>query len=190
MMLNFAQMFKTTRSILVLGLLLSACSKNLELPDFQQATHTIPDPNKKGTCLMFITPDCPLSHLYAQPYQQLQAEFGHELEFLSVLPGSLYTEEEISHYVDSFRFNIPILQDRQFELVEQTSASTTPQFILMDNKGQILYSGAMDNWAISLARKRIQPTRFYFKTAITQYINHGVVTQENIPAIGCLIETR
>ncbi|MBI1307152.1 MAG: redoxin domain-containing protein [Bacteroidetes bacterium] len=184
---NFVEMKLFSTTLFAIAILFSSCSKSIILQDTQENSHQIPSSESKGTVLMFITPDCPLSHAYTFNFKELANDFPN-YAYYAVLPGEHYSKNELRHFADSFHFNIPILLDKKYELTHNLKATITPEFFLLDNSGNIKYQGAFDNWAITLARKRIKPNRFWLKNAVRQFSKDSTIVISKTEAVGCVIE--
>jgi len=144
--------------------------------------------NEKSTVVMFLSPDCPLCHSYSLSFNQLRERFSKEVNFFGILAGDLYEKEEIDHYVDSFDFEAPIILDPDLELASTLDASVTPQVFLLDNEGSVLYNGKIDNWAISLGRKKLKADSLYLQWALEQHLHEQDIRIAKTKPVGCVIE--
>lgn len=142
-----------------------------------------------GVVCMTMTPDCPLCQTYSTEFVKLANEWSRKgLKFYAILPGEIYSDEEIRHFQDSFQFDLPVIVDKEYELVKQLGATVTPEFFLLDSTMAIKYQGKYDDWATGLARKKPKPTKFYLAQALEQFYNGQTVTTAKTEPLGCLIE--
>lgn len=110
------------------------------------------------------------------------------LRFMGVLPGDLYTMDEVNHFVDSFQFDKPILVDTDFKLTKRLGVTTTPEFLILDKGLGVKYQGKFDDWATGLAQKKPKPTEHYFKDALTSFTAGETIKTPYTEPLGCLIE--
>jgi hypothetical protein len=144
--------------------------------------------NHDAVVIMFLTPDCPLAQNYSRPFLDLHADFQDtSLAFVGVLPGTLYSDEEINEYKEKFYFDLPIIEDADFTITNEYQPEVTPEFILVSGD-QVLYQGALDNWMTGLGQYRKRPTEFYLRRAIEQWKENKPITTAETEAYGCFIE--
>ncbi|NEU06920.1 redoxin domain-containing protein [Flavihumibacter sp. R14] len=143
-------------------------------------------PLKKPSVFVFLAPDCPLSKNYA-PLLNSLAKKHPNINFYGIFPGKSYSFKEISDYGKDYAVSFPLLSDPLMQLSEYTRAKVTPEVILMDQKGIILYRGLIDNWAVSLGKKRQVVTNHYLDQAISLYEMGKPITITHTDPVGCLI---
>ncbi len=180
------------RTALVLLLFLSFCRnpETIQLKDFEGKDFSLKATGEyKGTAFIFFAPQCPLSENYTLVLNNLQADYTkNDIHFYAVIPGVLYSHEEIKAFIDSFRIQTPVLLDPEKKLTRHFRAGITPEVFLINHKQELLYSGAIDNWAIGLTQLRSEATKQYLRDAIESYLNNRTILIKNTEAIGCIIE--
>ncbi len=145
--------------------------------------------NHIATVLVFMGPECPLCESYAYTMRSWKDQWnGNEVAVLGVVSGTYYTPQEMASFMDNHNLWFPVLFDRNFSLAKRFKATITPEVLLLDNAGRERYQGAIDNWAVSLGRKRAQPTEFYLNDALTQHLGGHPVQIPLTKAVGCYIE--
>lgn len=80
------------------------------------------------------------------------------------------------------------LYDTEYQLRDYCKATTTPETYLMDANGKIYYSGAIDNWAITLGKQRQVISGHYLVNAINSTLKGEDVELSKTRAVGCIIE--
>ncbi|MBO6516505.1 MAG: redoxin family protein [Bacteroidia bacterium] len=172
----------------ILLVLLASCSNSTdEFDTFDGKPIQMEDGRAK--VFMFLAPDCPLCQTYSTELVKLNDYFKAEnVDFYGVMPGKNYTREEVTHFIDSFQFKLPLLMDQDYKLTNTFEAKVTPEFFLVDSNQQVLYRGLMDDWAIDLARKRVKPSRYYLQNAIEAYLSGDKVEIAETEAVGCVLE--
>ncbi len=160
-----------------------------KLPDSWKTTNneTI---NLKGKnkAFMWLAPDCPLCQTYSSEFIALNGSYNSEISFYGVIPGNHYNTNEISHFQDSFGFDLPILLDEHFSMTKHYKVKVTPEFLLVDANDKVLYRGKFDDWATDLGQKKIQPSEFYFKNALQAFRDGSPVSPSFVEPVGCIIE--
>lgn len=141
-----------------------------------------------AVAIMFLTPDCPLAKNYTRPFLDLNEDYADSsIAFIGVLPGKLYSREEIETYTSTYNFTVPVIEDTDFHLTSRFSPEVTPEFVLVSKSG-VIYQGALDNWMKGLGQYRKRPTKFYLRDAIAQWKNNSPITNAKTQAYGCFIE--
>ncbi|MEM9052756.1 MAG: redoxin domain-containing protein [Bacteroidota bacterium] len=178
---------------LVLGL--ASCkdedlfTKNFELTDGQHLTLDSALQENDFTVLIFVSPECPLCQNYSVTFSEIIEEYNAEgIRFYGVLSGKYYTGEEMNEFLRKYDLTLPVIVDPKFSLANHYEATITPEVVLVNNSGEELYQGAIDNWAISLGQKRIKTTEFYLKDALTASLVGTEISPSQTKPVGCYIE--
>ncbi len=179
---------KLVNALFVVLIFGASCSKSAFNTQFETTAGKTVDIGGHNSVLMFLTPDCPLCHLYTSEFAKLSEKYADDVMFYGVLPGSLYSKKEVEHFVDSFNCSFPIIVDKHFDLTDHLGATTTPEFIVLDSTLQTIYQGKMDDWAIDLGQKKVAPTTFYLESAIKQFLSNEKVVEPFVAPVGCAIE--
>lgn len=138
----------------------------------------------------FLSPECPLSENYTRTLKQLQKEYSEKnVQFYYIFPGTFYPRQQIAHFADQYEMPIDrFLYDELYQLRDYCKATTTPETYLLDANGKIYYSGAIDNWAITLGKQRQVISGHYLVDAIESVLKGEKVKITNTRAVGCIIE--
>ena len=78
--------------------------------------------------------------------------------------------------------------DKKYNLSEKYGVNVVPQVVVTDIKGDVLYSGKIDNQAIQAGLKKYQPTEFYLLDALKNIAEGKPVIVKKTKAVGCYIE--
>lgn len=138
----------------------------------------------------FLSPECPLSENYTRTLKQLQENYSTKnIQFYYIFPGTFYPKPQIAQFARLYSMPIDrFLYDENYQLRDFCKASTTPETYLLDTKGGIFYSGAIDNWAITLGKQRQLISDHYLVDAIESVLIGEKVKVTSTRAIGCIIE--
>lgn len=143
--------------------------------------------NDKVKVYYFLSPECPLCQNYAVAMRELKNKFP-QIEFIGIVPGKEYNSEEVRKYLIRFGLEFNTYFDPDFELSNALGAEITPEAFLLDQNGKVLYSGAIDNWAISLGQKRTLITERYLEEAIAARLENREIKIKSTSAVGCFIQ--
>ena len=144
---------------------------------------------KQGLVLFFYSPDCPLCINYTRTLKELNQEFGSGLfGFAAVFPDTFHTETEVVSFMNDYGVAIPVIFDTSKEVCAAAGASVTPEAVVISPNGEVLYQGAIDNWAYAEGKKRPAATKHYLKDAL-HALSHGQMPEPSqTQATGCIIE--
>ncbi len=143
----------------------------------------------KGTVFCFFSPDCPLSENYTLPINELSIKYQSEsILFYNVFSGTLYSESKIDSFVKTYQLKPESILDDNYQLKKYLDATITPEVFLLDSNLNVVYRGKIDDWIISLGKKKSAPTQFYLEDAINSYLEGRAPKIPSIKAIGCFIE--
>lgn len=189
-------------SLLVLFHLLGAVNSNAQEVALSSKSiiHVQKIPLKKGSkkafisfyntplsLLVFLSPDCPLCKNYSLVLNELQQEFKSKINIYGVVPGITYSNDEVKKYINDYKIAFPIMVDPQKEFTSMVKATVTPEVVLVNKDGNIVYRGAIDDWVEELGRKKIKPEQHFLKEAINQYLQNMPVAIKQTVAKGCWI---
>lgn len=137
----------------------------------------------------FISPECPLCINYAKDIREIQEQYGNDsTEFIGVLTGNDFTAQDMLNYLEEYDLDLTVIMDPNFRLVQYFRATITPEVYVVDKKSNVLYTGKIDNWAVSLGQHRQVVTEFYLKDALTDIAQGNPVRLAQTEPVGCFIE--
>ncbi len=148
-------------------------------------------PKNEFFLFFFLSPQCPLSENYSKTINEINEEIDSDsapIQVYVIIPGRRYSRSEIESFATTFHIQPDMLLDPQLELTKFLHATITPETFLLNSDQQIIYSGAIDNWAVDLGQKRQVITEYYLKDAIDSILQHKEVVIKNTTAVGCFIE--
>jgi peroxiredoxin len=155
--------------------------------DNNQPGYFLKTTSEKPSIFIFLSPECPLCKNYSSTLNTLYQQFKDNIAFYGIIPGDAYSSKEIKAFSSNYKISFPLLIDSNKILSNYLQASITPQVILLNQKQHLLYKGAIDNWAVSLGKQRVKPTRFYLKDAIEESLQNELITIKRTQAVGCKI---
>ena len=136
---------------------------------------------------VFLSPECPLCKNYTPVLNALEQQYRQTVKIIGVIPGRTYTSTTINAFAKKYKTGFPLLIDTQKKLTNYLHASITPEVVLLNDRYELLYKGAIDNRVKQLGVQRSHATENYLADAIAQWLQHTAIAVKRIPAIGCLI---
>lgn len=156
---------------------------SVTLTDYQGHSTTI-KPAKLNVFIL-LSPECPLSRNYITVINKLAKQT--EVRFYGVVPGAAYSTADLSKFKKDYKPIFPVLIDSSKRLTTGLNGTITPECVLIDQHGQILYRGLIDNWAYSLGQQRKVITEKYLEEALMQARSGQTIQVNRTKPVGCLI---
>ena len=145
--------------------------------------------DNQATIIVFLAPQCPLSENYCLTLNELSAMYAAPgMPFYGCVSGTYFSDAEISRFLKDYQLQLPVLLDPQQDLTSLLGATVTPEVFVIDSSGAILYSGAIDNWAVDLGVKREVVTEFYLRDVLAAVQDERPVPYRQTKPVGCFIE--
>lgn len=139
--------------------------------------------------LYSFPPECPLCQNYSVKINELLKKHASDsLQFIGVVSGTYYPKNEIKRFLVKYELDLLVLLDPEFKLANALDAEITPEVFYTAPGGEVLYHGAIDDWAISLGQKRINVQNDYLHDAIIAHQNGSPIDPKKTKAVGCFIE--
>lgn len=143
----------------------------------------------KASVFIFLSPECPLCQNYSKVLNELYKKYSVEnIQFYGVASGSTYSVDEVESYRTSYEISFPIIMDIEYQFAHLFGASKTPQVFVLDEKKEIIYNGAIDNWAFALGKKRQVVTEHYLSDVLEAIVSNQQIKVAQTETIGCIIE--
>lgn len=178
-----------------IGIYLAVCLFSCTSPDKHDAhnadeTKVLNDfTSYAATVVTFLGPECPLSENYTKTLNNLQKQFEpNKVRFVDVFSGTYYSEHAIDSFITLFDVQQPKYLDKDQTLTKKLQATITPECFIFDSNGKVVYSGAIDNWAVDLGQKRQVITEFYARDVLQALIEKKSIPYSKTQAVGCFIE--
>lgn len=142
---------------------------------------------KDLTVLMFFAPDCPLCLTFSKPVNELSKEYK-DVKFIAVQSGEHYSVEEIEEYKNETYLRAEIYHDKNYNVAHRFNASVTPEFVLLNREGDVLYQGLLDDRMKTLGVYKQHWDQFYLKQALEAATQGNSIKTRKTTAIGCDLE--
>jgi len=141
----------------------------------------------KIVVIEWINPDCPYSrrHTDRATLKKLAEEYGDKgVAFLAINSTHYFTVEKNKAWHDKHAYNHPILDDRSGKVGRAFGAKTTPDIRILDAKGAVAYSGAIDD---DRSGKAKEPT-VYVAKALAELLAGKKVSTPLTKPYGCSVK--
>jgi len=117
----------------------------------------------------------------------LQQKFNEDLDIVGIVAGKSYSIKEDIAFKEKYKVRFTIAADTSKVTVRMLNATVTPQVFLLTKEREIVYEGAIDNWAIDLGKQRNKPTQDYMQDAVTNYLLGLPIAVKETKPVGCFI---
>ena len=146
-------------------------------------------PNGDIELIVFLAPDCPVSLYYIPELRNIHQEWNHKIKIIGVIPGTAASAEECQNFKSQYPLPFEVLHDSKMEYVERWDAEVTPEVILVDGDGKILYRSAIDDAQPELGIKRNVIQRRYLRETLLALEAQRPLPYSRVRAVGCFIES-
>jgi len=166
------------------------------LPDTYGAEHALADYRGEWVVLEWLNYGCPYvkKHYNSQNMQNLQLEYGDRdvkwLAIVSSAPGKqgYYEPDEMNEMNEEMgQRALAVLLDPTGEVGRLYNAQTTPQMVLIDPEGTLLYNGAIDDKPSSRPAS-LEGAHNYLAAALDEAIAGQPVSVPTTKPYGCSVK--
>lgn len=135
---------------------------------------------------IFMAVECPISQKYVYRLNELN-KFYPDMNIVGIFQDNT-SEADLSDFKQRFSVDFPLVLDKDHRWALQFKAEITPEVFLVDRFDRVLYSGAIDNWFISLGRNRSFTSEHYLLDAFLAIKQGDEVKNKKTKAVGCFLE--
>ncbi|MEP6706664.1 MAG: thioredoxin family protein [Pyrinomonadaceae bacterium] len=158
---------------------------NFTLPDVNGNKHSLASlKGSKGTVLIFIAVQCPVSNAYNERMEKLAQDYkARGVNVIGINSNATESADDVKHHAAEHNLTFPILKDNNNKIADQLGAEHTPEAYLLDSGGKLVYRGRIDN-----ARNAAMVQTSDLREAIDATIEGKPVTKTTAAAFGCSIK--
>ncbi len=140
------------------------------------------------TALVFLSTECPLGNRSIPDLNALAARYPGKVRFLAVNPERDRTAEEVLRHDREYALAFPTLLDPEQALARAAGVTVTPEAVLLDARGAVLYRGRLDDRARDFGKARARPRREDLRIAIDEALAGSPISVPETPVLGCYIQ--
>ena len=160
------------------------------LADQTGTTHQLADYRGKVVVLEWINPNCPFSRRHAEEGTMTRLATGNpEVVWLAVNStasghGDFLAPERHAAYNAEHEIAYPVLYDSDGKVGRAYGAKTTPHMIVIDEVGNVVYDGAIDDDPYGRSEQRTN----YVQGALTAYAEGRAPQPATTKPYGCTVK--
>lgn len=133
----------------------------------------------------FCSIECPFSVAVDKDLPALTAAYASKgVVLLTICSNAGMSMEKIKEYTTAKKIEHPILRDETGEYARTVGATRTPEFYVVDAKGNLVFHGAFDDRKTPEQKGQTN----YVKSALDDLLAGRPVKTPEVPAWGCTIE--
>src|SRR5438270_1496269 len=173
-----------------------AAAPDFSLPDASGKTHNLSQYKGKYVVLEWFNPECPFvkKHYGSGNMQKLQAEYtGKGIVWLTIDSNAAGTEGNLSpdqaqKIMTSWKTHqTALLLDPESKVAKLYGAKNTPNMVVINPEGKIVYEGAIDSKATPNPAD-IPASTNYVKAALDESLAGKTVSKPTTKPYGCSVK--
>ncbi len=137
------------------------------------------------TVLTFLSAKCPVSRAWHKEIASIAKQYDGKVKFLGIMSNSTEKTPEVTTFLKGEGISFPILDDPGNAVADQLMAIGTPHMYIIDAKGKLAYTGAINDKAGDAKNVKNE----IFKTSLASVVD-GKPVADPAPEyfIGCSIK--
>jgi len=137
---------------------------------------------------VFIAEECPICNYMAKPLSDIAKKYGDKVSFHAVFPvrnSNYKTSQLFKQQYDLLSFET--LLDKDHELAKKLGATVTPEVVVTDDQGEVLYRGRINSAYYAPGKMKHSSIKNDLEEALASIVEGKNVSQPWPSAIGCYI---
>lgn len=137
---------------------------------------------------VFIAEECPICNYMGKPLSEIAKKYGDKVSFHAVFPvrnSNYKTSQLFKQQYDLLSFET--LLDKDHQLANKLGATVTPEVVVTDDQGEVLYRGRINSAYYAPGKMKHSSIKNDLDEALASIINGKEAAQPWPPAIGCYI---
>lgn len=144
--------------------------------------------NKDINVYVILSEDCPICQYAAPILSGLEKRYNAKIDFHAVFPVSRSNIKSISKFKKKNDLSgYKTIYDQNQTLSHSLGASVTPEAIITDKEGQVLYRGRINDAYSSPGRRRLRRPTPDLEINLRKVLQNVKIEKPWTPAIGCFI---
>jgi peroxiredoxin len=164
---------------------IGATIDDFSLPDVNGTERSLKSlAGKKGTVLLFIAVQCPVSNAYNERMEKLAQDYQAKgIAVIGINSNVKEDAEAVKAHAATNKLTFPILKDPGNKIADRLGAAVTPEAYFIDAGNKLIYHGRIDN---SRNGDNIEATDL--RNAIDAALGGKPVEKTEAKAFGCSIK--
>jgi peroxiredoxin len=164
---------------------LGAVVADFTLPDPDGHEHTLASlKGSKGTVVIFMATQCPVSNAYNERMQKLYADYSARgVNVVGINSNVRELAAEVKEHAAEKGLKFTILKDTGNQIADRFDAQYTPEAYLLDASGKLVYHGRIDN-----SRNGDSITATDLRDAVESVLAGKPVEKPEVKGFGCTIK--
>lgn len=142
---------------------------------------------KRAVVLFFLSPYCPTSNNFGTEMKALEGEFADDFAFRYIHSDSSVKASDMLQHASMMGFESPVLDDTAQVLAKKFDAKITPEVVVVDPAGTVLYQGRINNLYLGPTKRQREVTVNDLRDALTAIRAGTPVAVPRTEAVGCTI---
>lgn len=139
--------------------------------------------------LLFWSESCPICLFYGPEIRHLQSKYAKETDWTFVFPNSATTDSSAAAYLAKNNLKGKIIRAEAADLVKKYAIEVTPEVILLNASGELLYAGRIDNSYEKIGRRRHKATATELADRLRLVAANQTFAYIRTRAVGCFLHT-
>lgn len=138
----------------------------------------------------FYSSECPVCKKTAILLAGIVKEYvPRGLRLTLVFPGNFERKNKVERFCKEYRLSdyATIVLDKNHAWVNQYHATITPEFFLINQHGEIMYSGALDDRFVKVGVQKPEPEQNYLRDALRALEEGKEIVVKRTEPVGCFI---
>lgn len=164
---------------------IGATIEDFSLPDVNGKDTSLKSlAGKKGTVLLFIAVQCPVSNAYNERMEKLAQDYNAKgIAVIGINSNVKEDADAVKAHASANKLSFPILKDPGNKIADRLGAAVTPEAYFLDASNKLIYHGRIDN---SRNGDNIEATDL--RNAIDAALAGKPVEKTEAKAFGCSIK--
>ena len=158
---------------------------DFKLPDAAGGKHSLASvKGAKGTVLIFVSTQCPVSNAYNERMQQLAQDLkARGVAVVGINSNATEAPDVVRAHAAEKGLTFTILKDNGNKIADQLGATRTPEVYLLDANNRLVYRGSIDN-----SRNAQSVTTNHLRDAVEAMLAGKPIANAHVRAFGCSIK--
>ncbi len=167
------------------GVRIGETLEDFKLPDMSGQTSALSSlKGAKGTVLIFISVQCPVSNAYNERMEKLARDYkARGINVVGINSNATETAQAVKQHAAEKNLTFTILKDTGNKIADRLGARVTPEAYFLDANNKLVYRGRIDN-----ARDASAVTSDDLRDALEAALAGRPVVKNEGLAFGCSIK--